>query len=223
MNAWSMYPNQNGGRIVYSYPILSGNSNTWCRGNADNTGTPGSYTYGGADPVGIESGDLWPYVNTLAPYRCPSDNRLATGASYPYKNQVILRSYSINGFMAGLTFGTGSDTSVLTPTSWESGNFQFFTKENQLSKPAKLFVFIEEDGASINDSMFFMSMGVSASKKFYDLPMRHHSNCYPLTFADGHAETYRLQDAASLNWSVANETTGLSDWAALTNVTTVPK
>jgi hypothetical protein len=221
MNAWSMYPAQNGGRLVYSYPYYGANTNTWCRGSALSGGDKSSYSYYGSDATGIQTGDLWSYVLSLQPYKCPTDNRLATDITVPspYKNQPILRSYSINAFMAGATFGTSSDTSVTSLNSPES-NYRFFLRENQLSKPSGLFVFIEEDGTSINDGMLFMSMGTGGAK-IYDLPARHHSNCYPLTFADGHAETYRLKEAASLNWAPGH-TGGLSDWIALTNVTTVP-
>jgi hypothetical protein len=219
MNAWSMYPAQNGGRLVYSYPNFSSNTNTWCKGDAEVGGIGGAYSYGGADPAGMESGDLWPYIRSLSPYKCPTDNRLAYNAGGQFRNQLILRSYSINSFMAGMTYGTSNDTSVLTPLTWDSGNYRFFTKENQISKPSGLYVFIEEDGASINDSMLFMDMG--GSRKFLDLPARHHSLSYPLTFADGHAETYRLQEAPSASW-VIGQLGGTHDWAALTNVTTIP-
>ncbi len=217
MNAWSMYPAQNGGRLVYSYPNFGGNQNTWCKGNADSTGTAGSYSYGGADPAGIEGGDLWPYVRSLSPYRCPSDNRLASQASGALKNQLILRSYSVNSYMAGETY-PGLAT-ITSPSTWDSDTYRLFVKESQLSKPSGLYVLIEEDGASINDSMFIMDMG--GARKFLDLPVRHHSNSYPLAFADGHVETYRLQEANSLNWA-PGQPGGTRDWAALTNVTTVP-
>ncbi|MGZ5507141.1 MAG: hypothetical protein ACXWJB_05890 [Limisphaerales bacterium] len=219
-SAWLMYPAQNGGRIVYSYPKYSSNTNTWCQGDAEAGGIAAGYSWGGADPRGIQAGDLWPYVHTIAQYKCPSDNRLAYNGAAPYKNQPILRSYSINSFMAGQTYGTGSDTTVLTPSTWDSGPCRFFVKDNQISKPAHLFVFIEEDGASINDGMFFMSMGSGGTQKLYDLPTRHHFDCYPLTFADGHAETYRLQEVASLTWT-PGAAGGINDWKALTNVTTV--
>lgn len=215
-SAWMMYPTQNGGRLVYSYPNYGGNQNTWCKGTAQTGGAPSSYTYGGADPRGIEGGDLWPYVRTHTPYKCPTDNRLAIQAAAPYRNLPILRSYSVNSYMAGTTF---PETAIITsPSTWDSGPYRFFVRENQVLKPSGLFVFIDEDGASINDSMFMVDM--TGSKRFLDLPARHHSNCYPISFADGHAETYRMQEADSLSWDVG-ETGGLHDWEALTNVTTM--
>lgn len=217
MNAWSMYPAQNNGRIVYSYPKYGSNTNTWCQGDAESGGGAGSYSYGGADPNGIKSGDLWPYVQNLAPYKCPTDNRFATGAAAPYKNQPILRSYVINSYMAGAAFPDSA--TIATPSSWDSTTYRLFVRESQISKPAELFVFIEEDGASINDGMLFMDMGTA---RLLDLPARHHANSYPLTFADGHAGTVRLQEATSMNW-VVGQAGGRKDWQVLTNMTSVPR
>ncbi len=217
--AWAMYPAQNNDRLVYSYPIYSTNTNSWVWGNE--AGSIYTDPYRGADPLDIERGDLWPYVRTLSPYKCPDDKRLATQITGPYKNQPILRTYSMNSYLAGQTFGTAYDVNMLSPQTIDQCNFRLFTRQNQITKPAGIFVFVEEDTSSVDDGMFLVDMGQSTSRRgLLDLPTRHHSNSYPLTFADGHVETYRLQEAPSLSW-IAGQTGGLKDWAALTNVTTV--
>jgi prepilin-type N-terminal cleavage/methylation domain-containing protein len=55
-NAWQTYAEDNGGRIVSAYPNYGGFAGTWCAGNAESGGGSASYTYGGADPMGIQKG-----------------------------------------------------------------------------------------------------------------------------------------------------------------------
>src|SRR6478736_2194075 len=53
-----MYSDEYNGRIVSAYPTYGGFTNTWCGGNAETGGLPGTYVYGGADPAGIQMGLL---------------------------------------------------------------------------------------------------------------------------------------------------------------------
>lgn len=223
-SAWSMYSAQNNGRLVNSYPDYGGNTNAWCWGTAKTGGSAGTYTFGGADPRGIERGDLWPYVQSLTPYKCPDDKRIVIGAAAPFKNQPILRSYSMNSYLAGATLGTAHDVAITSPQTIDQCNYKLFTKENQIPKPAGIFVFVEEDGDSIDDGMFLVDMGQSVSRYLVDMPARHHANSYPISFADGHVETYHFIDSASSTWTPGGSYPygGIHDWAAITNITTVP-
>ncbi|MSU57565.1 MAG: prepilin-type N-terminal cleavage/methylation domain-containing protein [Pedosphaera sp.] len=91
-----MYTDDNYGRLVSSYPTFAGFTATWCGGNAQTGGAPGSYVYGGADPTGIQLGLLWPYAKNLGIYHCPADNRIATAGLAQYIGKPILRSISMN-------------------------------------------------------------------------------------------------------------------------------
>lgn len=226
-SAWSMYSSQNSDRLVYSDPDIPSplNTNTWCRGNGSDGG--GSiYTTGPADPLGIERGDLWPYVKTLKAYKCPADKRLATQSIGAFKNQPILRTYAMNCYLAGSTFGTAHDVFITSPQTVDQSDYKLFTRESQIPKPAQLFVFIEEDGGTIDDGMFLVDMGEGSTQRTLnsELPTRHHSNCYPISFADGRVESSRLVDRDSIvTGTNGTFNGGIHDWATLTNVATVPR
>ena len=222
--AWAMYNGDNNGEVVSAYPTFGSFTATWCGGNAETGGLPGSYVYGGSDPTGIQNGLLWPYVESLKLYHCPADNRLADnpGVQARYRNQPILRSISMNSYMNGLAFYNSTVWQVTTPNAPQFARAPAFRKDSDIRKPSQTWVVLDEDQASINDGMFIVDMGGSA--RFLDLPSRNHGNGYGINFADGHAEIFQLRDAASKNWTVggARPKGGLNDWMTLTNVTTHP-
>ena len=216
-----LYADDNGGKIVSAYPTYGGFTATWCGGSAETGGLPGSYVYGGADPTGIQIGLLWPYTKALGVYHCPADNRVADQAAPPYKGLPILRSISMSSFMAGTSFGASS-TWVATGGGAQDPNWPVYTKETEITKPALTWLALDEDPQSINDGMFLVDVGGSA--RFLDLPSRNHGFGYGINFNDGHAEIYKLLDAASRNWKPGDPRPkgGLNDWMRLRDVTSHP-
>jgi prepilin-type processing-associated H-X9-DG protein len=208
--------------LVSAYPTYGGFTATWCGGTAESGGLPGSYVYGGADPRGIESGLLWTYTKSLKLYHCAADLRLADdpGVAVQFRGKPILRSISMNSYLAGSSFGTSSGWTANNPTGMIDPRAPIYLKESEVKKPSQTWVVLDEDPASINDGMFLTDMGGSA--RLLDLPSRSHGNGYGINFADGHAEIYQLRDLASKNWQPtdARPRGGLNDWMALTNVTT---
>jgi prepilin-type N-terminal cleavage/methylation domain-containing protein/prepilin-type processing-associated H-X9-DG protein len=223
--AWTMYSGDNQGRLVSAYPTYGGFTATWCGGNAESGGLPGSYVYGGADPTGIERGLLWTYTKSLKLYRCSADLRLADnpGVTAQFRGKPILRSISMNSYLAGTSFGTASGWTANNPTGIIDSRAPIYIKESEIKKPSQTWVVLDEDPDSINDGMFLTDMGGSA--RLLDLPARSHGNGYGINFADGHAEIFQLRDAASKNWKAtdARPRGGINDWMALTNVTTHPR
>jgi len=221
--ACKLYADDNVGYIVSAYPTYGGFTATWCGGNAATGGLPGSYVYGGADPTGIQLGLLWPYSKTLGIYHCPADHRIADAAGAPFKGQPILRSISMNSFMGGTSFDTASPWQPTPPTGTQDPLHPVYLKESEINQPARTFLVLDEDQASINDGMFLVDVGGTA--RFLDLPSRNHCGFgYGINFNDGHAEIYKLQDAASQNWQPGGPRPngGLRDWQALADVTTHP-
>jgi prepilin-type N-terminal cleavage/methylation domain-containing protein len=225
--AAKLYADDNRQYIVSAFPNFGGwavntttgvgPGNPWCCGNADSTGTAGSYQFGGADDHGIKFGKLFPYTKNVGLYHCPADHRNAVQAAGQYKNKPILRSISMNSRMNGNNFPGGWDATQTPPAAVPNG---VYTKETQLTQASKTFLALDEDQASINDGMFFMDMG---SPRFLDLPSRNHGNAYGINFNDGHAEIFTLH-RASINWTVGSGVAGtdLADWQAMTNVTMHP-
>lgn len=219
-----LYADDNDGFIPRSYPVYGGNTHTWCAGDAVTGGDKGPYGYYGPDPAGIQNGQIWPYTKAVNLYHCPADNRRATDPSVPapWKDQPILRSYSMNSFMAGTSFGASPDWVITSPTSPRDPLHPVYLKESEMRAPARTWLLCDEDQESINDGMLLVDVGGAA--RFLDLPSRAHGFGYGINFNDGHAEIYAMLDDATKNWHLgqARPLGGFRDWQKLVSVTTQP-
>ena len=125
----------------------------------------------------------------------------------------------MNSFMGGRNFGAASSWVVWPlPSGTQDPSYPVYLKDSELKKPAQTWLLADEDQASINDCMLLMSVGTA---RFYDLPSRAHGFAYGLNFNDGHAEIYKLMDAASKSW-IPGGAGGPNDWTKLKDVTTHP-
>jgi prepilin-type N-terminal cleavage/methylation domain-containing protein len=218
-----LYTDDNNGKIPSSYPTYGGFQSSWCGGNAETGGLPGSYVYGGADPAGIQGGTLFPYTKSLGIFHCPADHRIADAPSAPFFGKLILRSISMNSYMAGRSFGASPAYVATNPNSGQDPNWPVYLKEGEIKLPAQTWLIIDEDQESINDGMLVVDVGGTA--RFLDLPSRAHGYAYGINFNDGHADIYKFVDAASRNWHVSDPQPkgGLNDWTKLRDVTTHPQ
>jgi prepilin-type N-terminal cleavage/methylation domain-containing protein len=210
-----MYADENGGKLVASWPLgwsnYPVNPYSWCPGWGSTA--PQDLTYGPApeysctNVYAVQHGAIWPYVQQAKAYRCPADQRQSDG--YP-----LVRSYSMNAWMSGRSSDpSGTSSTFLTPENDGGLTYTFFRKETQLRSPSSLWVLIDEDDRTINDSMFMVSMG--NNNGIWDQPTRRHGNVYELVFADTHVEPGTLTSTAA-DWNAA-------DWEKLKAVTTFPQ
>jgi prepilin-type N-terminal cleavage/methylation domain-containing protein len=222
--ACKLYTDDNGGKIPSSYPKYNGFLSSWCEGNAATGGTAGAYGYEGPDPTGIQNGTLWPYAKNLGVYHCPADHRVADAVASgdPFFGKLILRSISMNSFMAGTSFGASTTWVATSPTGAQDPTYPVYLKESEIKMPAQTWLLVDEDQESINDGMMLVDVGGTA--RFLDLPSRAHGYAYGINFNDAHAEIYKMGDAATKNWHVSDPRPkgGLNDWTKLKNVTTHP-
>lgn len=231
---WKMYSTDNNDRLCSSYPgvgaVTPGQNPpawmaTWCYGNADSSGSAGSYGYPGTDERGIQIGVIYPYMKTIKAYKCPSDNRTVNvgGQARP-----ILRSVSMNAWMAGRSYndpggawdwqsaynGGGGATAALSGL-----RNRLFLKDTDIVQPTKTWVVVDEDKESINDAMFVVD--VQGTAGLVDLPSRHHDYGYGINFADGHAQIYKFKDRGwAQAWkpgAVPNPKNGV-DWQQIRNI-----
>lgn len=218
--AANLYADDHNGRIVSAYPTFGGFTATWCGGNAETGGLPGSYVYGGADPAGIQMGLFWPYARSLEVYHCPADKRLASspGVAAAFRGKPILRSVAMNSYLNGRSLGASPDWVVTSPNGPRDPQRPVYRKESEMRLPAQTWLVIDEDQASINDGMYLLDVG---SARFPDLPARAHGNGYGINFNDGHAEIYQLREAASQQW-IPGAAGGSNDWSRLRAVTNHP-
>jgi hypothetical protein len=132
----------------------------------------------------------------------------------------VVRSYSMNAWMAGRSYDdpTGS-TDFTTPEQDGTLTYTFYRRENQILAPSQMWYLIDEDGTTINDSMFVVDVG--ADNGISDLPSTKHVSTYEISFADGHNEQVKWQ-AAPGDW-MGGSAGADPDWEKLKGWTTVKK
>jgi len=206
--AWLMYAHDNNGALPENYFFLatgSINSNAWIRGSMDDNPAFGTVEPGKLDSTNtavIRLGKLYAYNESVSIYKCPADRSTTMGTPR-------VRSYSINGWMGGKPLAGQDD-------------YRVFAKEAEITdpSPARAFVFIDEHERSINDGWFAFDM--KGTRGFLDAPANRHDNGYNLSFADGHAESWRLRDTRTIRWGslpIPNNPTN-PDWDKLRAVST---
>jgi prepilin-type N-terminal cleavage/methylation domain-containing protein len=199
---WKMYSMDNAERLVSArpaynvappfdtttYPKLA----PWCNGTEDDSGSAGLYLYDCTEVAGIQSGLLWPYIKTLGSYKCPADQRVATGGTH--KGLPTVRSVSMNSCLNGSSYGdpNGSWNQADGGTALSSLKYKIYVKDTEISKPVETFVTIDEDPVSINDAMFLVDE--ETGRGLVDLPGRQHGMGYGINFADGHAKIFTFKN-----------------------------
>lgn len=216
-----IYTDDNNGDLVSCWPIGFGNypvnPYSWCPGWVSYE-EPGDNNYG-PDPqfnctnvYALEQGAIWQYNKTAGIYRCPADDRRLGG--WP-----VVRSYSMNSWMNGRSYDDPTGVSnFTTPDQDTTLTYTFFRKENQIKQPAQMWYLIDEDGSTINDSMFVVDMG--PINTIPDLPATRHGGAYELNFADGHVESDKWL-APSSEWEDNPDLD--PDWEKLKSETTVAR
>ncbi|HSY44048.1 MAG TPA: prepilin-type N-terminal cleavage/methylation domain-containing protein [Candidatus Acidoferrum sp.] len=186
--AWIIYSGENNDWICQSgenatttYPIptasLPGNPQAnWVLG-AVNTAAGSAAT----NLAFIQNGLLYPYVNNVAAYKCPADQKQVDGAP-------TVRSMSMNCWMNPLE--TWNDVIGYIGTA----RCRVFRKQNEIvgPPPASCWLFIDENPNSINDGWFVCDP--NNNQLWYDIPASYHIHAGGLSYADGHAEIHVWQD-----------------------------
>ncbi len=213
--SWYMYNGDFTGHIVSCEAAVSdgvANKAAWAPGYCGGGDQPGSFagtgaasetdTYYGPSPFdessaqALQAGALWPYTTSLPLYQCPGDRTTVTNAHR-------FRNYAVNCYMNG-TGVANHDGSISGCGDLDPPRLVFFQREAQLLKPASLFVFIDQDPFSIDDDEFSINpfnADATMDLSGMEAPSRVHANCFNWSFADGHAETYKLRDyPKSINW-----------------------
>lgn len=182
--AWQMYADENRG--AFPYNEAGGSPPAWVYGNEDFNG---SY-----DNTNVESylnpgyAQMGPYIKTVAILKCPSDMSRNFGAT----GVPRIRSISMNGAIGLGSAGTSAGQGEWLPAP----EYECYFKQSDLGRPtpAGLFVFVEEQPDSINDSILAVQMPSSPSATTWiDFPAKYHANSCNFSFADGHVQTRRWQ------------------------------
>lgn len=164
--AWQMYAQDNNGKLTGAHT----QSHAWVLNNE------------GADA--IRQGTLWPYVQRLDLYRCPSDKRTEKynmwSGNLQDANHRYYRSYSITDYAGG---GSHSVSSVKYYSAFRS--------------PSEAMVFVDEaDPRGYNVGSWYIRPN-PAQSKWIDWPAGWHLGGNNHSFADGHAKHYSFKDTAT--------------------------
>jgi prepilin-type N-terminal cleavage/methylation domain-containing protein/prepilin-type processing-associated H-X9-DG protein len=212
---WAMYNGDNNGKLVPNGDeaeeggttptdpdLLPGGVDAqWCPGRQD----PASGNVQWLSPLNatanapnlgqqwIQAGLLFPYVNNVQVYQCPTDqsfNPGGFGIQYPH-----VRSMSMNSWL-----------SPANGNSWQNGSMdgqmRIYVKETDLTVPgpANTWLLVDENPNSINDGYFVAdpSEPSIADPEWVDCPASYHNGACGMSFVDGHAEIKKWRDQTVL-------------------------
>jgi prepilin-type N-terminal cleavage/methylation domain-containing protein len=135
---------------------------------------------GRANPLLIQNGLLFSYINSLNVYKCPADRQIVDGV-------LAARSMSMNAWMNPI-----SNEGVL-----DDVNFVTFTKQANIRGPATTWVLLDENPNTIDDGWFVAKP--NTPNAWYNIPAAYHCGAGGISFADGHAEIRKWKDNAVLS------------------------
>ena len=170
---WLMYADDHGDHLPPNETVLGGgreNNNatarTWVRGNA----------FTDTNTVNLELGVLFPYNRSVGLYKCPADRSTVRDQ----KRVPRVRSVAMSMYM-------NTWPSPLDPLHRECWHR---LGEIITPGPAQAYVFIDEHEHSIENARF---ASPQPGEWFWiDFPAARHGHAFTISFADGHAETWRL-------------------------------
>ena len=131
----------------------------------------------------IEQGRLYPYVNALEGFVCPSEE---AGINFSPTKPLSDRSYSIIRPMWG--------------EGWSPSNPNGFMRRlTQLTRPGKQLVWVEENDYRSNWNVGSWILG--GTDHWVDYVSNFHHGFDNMGYADGHVEAYEWQDMRTLETS----------------------
>jgi len=140
----------------------------------------------------IQLGLLWPYMNNLGVYHCPSDaSTCPTGGGQPR-----LRSYSFNCWLNPI------NPWIYGPSGPNISNLvRIYIKESDLTVPgpANVWLALDENPLRIDDAYFVCDP--TDTENWVDGPAIYHNNRSAITFCDGHVQLRKWTDPLVLNWA----------------------
>ncbi len=186
---WRLYSDDSGGTL----PYVKHGPYEWVGGWLDfSTGNRENW-----DPQAkLTRSILWPYLGgSQGIFKCPGDKSVVKTRDGVFQR---VRSMSMLNWVGG----RGEDR----PMGWSdaSGPWRIYRKESDFVDPgpSNTFVFLDEREDSINDGMFVVDMGGfpgdGTAYRIVDIPASYHNGSGGFSFADGHSETKKWQDARTV-------------------------
>lgn len=194
---WQMYVDDNDDRLPHNVAMNPGDMEN----RASWTSDPCSWLQGNAwtdaTHANIQAGVLFPYNQSTAIYRCPSDKSTVRDKG----QQLRTRSVSMSMYM---NWQPDPESSGYA-TCWHRGS------QIQNPGPSRAAVFIDEHEKSIQQSAFginapdSLTLFGSSLWTWVSFPATRHGGAGALSFADGHAELWRWIEANTLRIAALND------------------
>jgi prepilin-type N-terminal cleavage/methylation domain-containing protein/prepilin-type processing-associated H-X9-DG protein len=215
--AWIMYADDNHDNLVPNRGLTAGPS--WCgNGNFMDWNPANAMNFNGQLLVTNGDGLLGRYLSQqYRVFQCPGDHYPVPGTG-----MIRVRSMSMNAMMSGfgafnfLNGNTRNPDGTVVPTQGPRGSaaqvYNFYTKSSSIinPRPSMAWVFIDEQGNSINDGFFWVQL-LNNNTQWYDLPASYHGESGVLAFADGHAESRVWTDPWVRDHTVVPGVTGIQE------------
>jgi prepilin-type N-terminal cleavage/methylation domain-containing protein/prepilin-type processing-associated H-X9-DG protein len=187
--AWVMYCDDNSNNLPPNGNTSVQSTNTWVEGIMKWDFPPNQTNAANYSIANLYNSLLGPYAShQVGIYKCPGDT--IPGAKGPR-----VRSVSMNAFMNG-KYNASSDANVVSAVN----GYVIYNKLTGMIAPgpSDLWVFLDEQGDSINDGFFLVDMAASTGTNpdWPDRPAAYHGGTGAFAFADGHAEGRRWRDPA---------------------------
>ena len=195
-----------------------GQNADWCPGNLLNPAdlVPGNYPGGSKYSWWIQSGLLYPYLNSISVYRCPADNTKVPRGATAFTSRA-LRTYSMNCWVQPM------DAPGYNTTIWNGINgYHVYTKLSSMARPgaSRTWVFIEENPWCIDDAFF--AVDPRQTTKWYNSPAVLHGHASQMSYGDGHAEARQWSDGSMINEKPTSPNGNTTDWPATAGSADLP-
>jgi prepilin-type N-terminal cleavage/methylation domain-containing protein/prepilin-type processing-associated H-X9-DG protein len=159
----------------------------------------------------LMTGELYPYINSVAVYHCPADN---TYASLVDARPAAVGQPRVRSFSMSQTFGKGTYLA----------GYRTYNKISNIMKVTDTWLFIDENEKSINDPAFAVLMATGGSVTVEDVPSGRHGGSTGMSFADGHSIVHKWN--SPFTYTCAPRATSsdpgvVADMLWLSSVTTV--
>lgn len=185
--AWIMFSEDNNNTLVANGDTSDQTLNSWVKGIMKWDFPPSTSWSDNYNTTNLYDSLLGPYCgNSTSIYKCPGDKK-------PGAKGARVRSASMNAFMNGMSTQSNVTNLMGLP------NYMLYTRLTSIIAPgpSDVWVFLDEQGDSINDGFFLVAMG--QTQYWYDRPASYHGGTGAFSFADGHAESRLWHDATIEN------------------------
>jgi prepilin-type N-terminal cleavage/methylation domain-containing protein len=173
--AWLYYADDNLDRLVPNWIISNGSD--WKATHSTTSSWVSGTAWTDPSTAGIQQGALWPYVNNVSCYRCPSDKSVWDYAGAPTRCP--------RPFNVGLSFALHGGENDLTGKAYRSEMMMTLT---EIRRPVGTLTFMDASEKSTTSGAFIADPDQPGV--WYTMPGERDRGCGAnVAFAEGHVQS----------------------------------